>query len=61
MPDLARVRTRNEGHVLVLDDNSANSQDGHFWAFLPMGEILGRAWWRFWPMDGFRPLASATR
>lgn len=45
-----------DGHVLVLGDNRANSQDGRFWGFLPVNEIIGRAWWRFWPMDGFGPL-----
>ena len=39
-------------HVLVLGDNRANSWDGRFWPggpFLPQGEIIGRAFWRFWP------------
>ena len=45
-----------DGHVLVLGDNRPNSQDGRFWGFLPVNEIIGRAWWRFWPMHGFGPL-----
>ena len=39
-------------HVLTLGDNRANSWDGRFWpggAFLPDSEIIGRAFWRFWP------------
>ena len=39
-------------HVLTLGDNRANSWDGRFWpggAFLPQSEIIGRAFWRFWP------------
>ena len=39
-------------HVLTLGDNRANSWDGRFWpggAFLPESEIIGRAFWRFWP------------
>ena len=42
------------GHVLVLGDNRANSWDGRFWpggAFLPQGEIIGRAFWRFYPFN----------
>lgn len=40
------------GHVLTLGDNRGNSWDGRFWpggAFLPESEIIGRAFWRFWP------------
>ncbi|NQV10299.1 MAG: signal peptidase I [Cyanobacteria bacterium] len=42
------------GHVLALGDNRANSWDGRFWpggAFLPENEIIGRAFFRFWPLD----------
>jgi signal peptidase I len=41
-------------HVLVLGDNRANSWDGRFWpggAFLPTREVIGRAFWRFYPLD----------
>ena len=42
------------GHVLTLGDNRANSWDGRFWpggAFLPQKEIIGRAFWRFYPFN----------
>lgn len=42
------------GHVLVLGDNRANSWDGRFWPggpFLPESEIIGRAFWRFYPFN----------
>ncbi|MCP9809625.1 signal peptidase I [Cyanobium sp. HWJ4-Hawea] len=42
------------GHVLTLGDNRANSWDGRFWpggAFLPKSEIIGRAFWRFYPFN----------
>jgi signal peptidase I len=42
------------GHVLALGDNRANSWDGRFWPggpFLPQGEIIGRAFWRFFPFN----------
>lgn len=43
-----------DGHVLTLGDNRGNSWDGRFWpggAFLPTEEIIGRAVWRFWPLN----------
>ncbi len=42
------------GHVLALGDNRANSWDGRFWPggpFLPQREIIGRAFWRFFPFN----------
>lgn len=41
-------------HVLALGDNRANSWDGRFWPggpFIPREEIIGRAFWRFYPFD----------
>ena len=40
--------------VMVLGDNRSNSWDSRFWPggpFLPESEIIGRAVWRFWPMN----------
>ena len=49
-------------HVLTLGDNRANSWDGRFWPggpFLPESEVIGRAFWRFWPLNTAGPLGSA--
>ena len=42
-----------KGYILVLGDNRANSQDGRSWpgTFLPKKEIIGRAFFRFWPLE----------
>jgi len=41
-------------HFLVLGDNRSNSWDGRYWPgskFLHKKEIIGRAYFRFWPLD----------
>jgi signal peptidase I len=55
------------GHVLALGDNRANSWDGRFWPggpFLPQREIIGRAFWRFFPFNqtgSLLPAGSRTQ
>jgi len=47
--------------VLVLGDNRANSWDGRFWPgtnFVPQDQIIGRALFRFWPLNRFGSLLS---
>ena len=43
-------------HFLVLGDNRANSWDGRYWPgskFLHKKEIIGKAYFRFWPLQNF--------
>lgn len=49
--------------VLVLGDNRANSWDARFWPggpFLPEREIIGRAFWRFFPFNSAGSLQGAN-
>jgi len=41
-------------HFLVLGDNRSNSWDGRYWPgskFLNKKEIIGKAYFRFWPLS----------
>ena len=41
-------------HFLVLGDNRSNSWDGRYWPgskFLHKKEIIGKAYFRFWPLS----------
>ena len=43
-----------EDHFLVLGDNRSNSWDGRYWPgskFLHKEEIIGKAYFRFWPLN----------
>lgn len=42
-----------EGYLFVMGDNRNYSFDSHAWGFLPLENLKGRAFFRFWPLDRF--------
>jgi signal peptidase I len=45
-----------DDQVFVLGDNRGFSNDSRAFGFVPFSDIVGRAWFRYWPLDDVGPV-----
>lgn len=49
-----------DGNYFVLGDNRPNSSDSHLGWFVPVENLVGRAWVSYWPPGAWGGVASAS-
>ena len=45
-----------ERSLWVMGDNRNNSLDSHIWGFLPYEKVIGKAIFRYWPLNNIGPI-----
>ena len=49
-----------EGELFLMGDHRGNSADSRAFGPVPMDNVIGRAWLRYWPLDTFGILPTPT-
>jgi len=49
-----------EGELFLMGDHRAASEDSRIFGTVPIGQVIGRAWLRYWPVGVFGVLPSPT-
>jgi signal peptidase I len=52
--------TVGEGEYFVLGDNRSHSSDSRDWGTVPEENIIGKAWFRYWPLSKIGILKKAS-
>lgn len=58
-PDLSLWRIP-AGELFLMGDHRGNSADSRQFGPVPVGQVVGRAWLRYWPIDTFGVLDTPT-
>ena len=57
-PEYEGVWEVPENELFVLGDNRNPSADSHVWGYVPMGNVIGKAFAVYWPLGSIRGLST---